>query len=157
MQWRQNEETSQLPNHLSAWNVGFPFRTLTPRTAGKADDKVGSKRGSEVHIIEKRHPFWYTILFVVHSEQDSLIRIFTECTLNSQSCKVSSCGQRWLWSEWAYAQADLSLRRVHITQGTIVDSRYLEFQGTLWDTSRYPYLDISYLQNLGKNYPNIHI
>ena len=26
-----------------------------------------------------------------------------------------------------------------------VDSRYLEFQGTLWDTSRYPYLEISEL------------
>ena len=31
-----------------------------------------------------------------------------------------------------------------------VDSRYLEFQGTLWNTSRYPYLDISDLQNWGK-------
>ena len=31
-----------------------------------------------------------------------------------------------------------------------VDSRYLEFQGTLWNTSRYPYLDISNFQNLGK-------
>ena len=31
-----------------------------------------------------------------------------------------------------------------------VDSRYLEFQGTLWNTSRYPYLDISVLLNWGK-------
>ena len=38
-----------------------------------------------------------------------------------------------------------------------VDSRYLEFQGTLWDTSRYPYLDISDLQNGGKNNSNNHI
>ena len=36
-------------------------------------------------------------------------------------------------------------------------SRYLEFQGTLWNTSRYPYLDISDLQNLGKNESNSHI
>ena len=28
-----------------------------------------------------------------------------------------------------------------------VDPRYLEFQGTLWNTSRYAYLDISELQN----------
>ena len=28
-----------------------------------------------------------------------------------------------------------------------VDSRYLEFQWTLWNTSRYPYFDISDLQN----------
>ena len=31
-----------------------------------------------------------------------------------------------------------------------VDSRYREVQGTLWNTSRYPYLDISDLQNWGK-------
>ena len=28
-----------------------------------------------------------------------------------------------------------------------VDSRYLEVQGTLWNTSRYPYLNTSDLQN----------
>ena len=31
-----------------------------------------------------------------------------------------------------------------------VDSRYLELQGTLWHTSRYPYFDISDLRNWGK-------
>ena len=31
-----------------------------------------------------------------------------------------------------------------------VDSRYLEFQGTLRNTSRYPYLEISELQKWGK-------
>ena len=31
-----------------------------------------------------------------------------------------------------------------------LDSRYLEVQGTLWNTSRYPYFDISDLQNWGK-------
>ena len=31
-----------------------------------------------------------------------------------------------------------------------VDSRYFKVQGTLWNTSRYPYLDISDLQNGGK-------
>ena len=31
-----------------------------------------------------------------------------------------------------------------------VDSCYLEVQGALWNTSRYPYLDISALQNWGK-------
>ena len=31
--------------------------------------------------------------------------------------------------------------------GYTVDSRYLEVQGTLWNTSRYPYLDISDFQN----------
>ena len=31
-----------------------------------------------------------------------------------------------------------------------VDSRYLEFQGAPWNTSRYPYLEISELQKWGK-------
>ena len=31
-----------------------------------------------------------------------------------------------------------------------VDSRYLEVEATLWNTSRYPYFDISDFQNLGK-------
>ena len=37
-----------------------------------------------------------------------------------------------------------------LTYPCTVDSRYLEFQGTLWNASRYPYLDISELQNWGK-------
>ena len=39
----------------------------------------------------------------------------------------------------------------------IVDSRYLEFQETLWNTSRYLYLDISEFQNWRKNNLNNHI
>ena len=31
-----------------------------------------------------------------------------------------------------------------------VDSRYLEIQGIIWNTSRYPYFDISDLRNWGK-------
>ena len=38
-----------------------------------------------------------------------------------------------------------------------VDSRYLEFQGTFWNTSRYPYFDISDLQNRGKTNSITHI
>ena len=34
--------------------------------------------------------------------------------------------------------------------GYTVDSRYLELQGTLWNTSRYPYFDISDLRNWGR-------
>ena len=37
------------------------------------------------------------------------------------------------------------------TCSNTVDSRYLEFQGTLLNTSGYPYLDLSDLQNWGKN------
>ena len=36
-----------------------------------------------------------------------------------------------------------------------VDSHYFEFQGTLWNTLRYPYLDISDLQNWGKKIQTI--
>ena len=38
-----------------------------------------------------------------------------------------------------------------------VDSRYLELEGTLWDTSRYPYFDISDVQNWGKYQSNNQI
>ena len=38
----------------------------------------------------------------------------------------------------------------------ILYSRYLEFQGTLWNSSRYPYLDISDLQNWGKKNNSIN-
>ena len=38
-----------------------------------------------------------------------------------------------------------------------VESRYLEVHWTLWNTSIYPYLDISDLQNWGKNKLNNHI
>ena len=44
----------------------------------------------------------------------SLIRIFTGRILDSQGCKVSSCGQRRPWSDCADAQADLSLRWAHV-------------------------------------------
>ena len=38
-----------------------------------------------------------------------------------------------------------------------IDSRYLEFQGTFRNTSRYPYFDISDLQNRGKTNSINHI
>ena len=38
-----------------------------------------------------------------------------------------------------------------------VDSRYLEVEGTLWNTSRYPYFDISDVQNWGKYQMNNQI
>ena len=40
----------------------------------------------------------------------SLIRVFAVCSVGSKGPKLSSCGQWRLWSEWADAQADLSLR-----------------------------------------------
>ena len=43
----------------------------------------------------------------------SLIRVFAVPSMGSEGHKVSSCGQRKLWSGWANAQADLSLRWAH--------------------------------------------
>ena len=48
----------------------------------------------------------------------SLIRIFTGRIFDSQGCKASPWGQRRLLSDCVDAQADLSLRWTHITEGT---------------------------------------
>ena len=43
----------------------------------------------------------------------SLIRVFAVRSMGSWGPKVSSCGQRRLWSDWENAQANLSLRWTH--------------------------------------------
>ena len=43
----------------------------------------------------------------------SLIRVFAVHSVGSWGPKVSSCGQRRLWSDWANAQAELSLHWAH--------------------------------------------
>ena len=43
----------------------------------------------------------------------SLIRVFAVRSMGSEGPKLSSCGQRRLWSDWADAQADLSPRWAH--------------------------------------------
>ena len=48
----------------------------------------------------------------------SLIRIFTGRILDGQGCRVFSCRQQRLWSDYSDAQADLSLRCVHMSEGT---------------------------------------
>ena len=45
--------------------------------------------------------------------QVSLVRVFAVRSTGSQGPKLSSCGQRRLWSDWADAQAGLSLRWAH--------------------------------------------
>ena len=44
----------------------------------------------------------------------SLIRVFTVCMKKDWVLSYPLSAQRRLWSDWAYAQADLSRRRVHI-------------------------------------------
>ena len=43
------------------------------------------------------------------------------------------------------------------TAKSTVDSRYIEFQGIHWNTSRYPYIDISELKSEENNKLNNHI
>ena len=45
----------------------------------------------------------------------SLIRVFAVRSKDSQGPKASSSGQRRLWSDWAAAQADLSLCWAHMS------------------------------------------
>ena len=45
----------------------------------------------------------------------SLIRVFAVRSMGSLRPKVSSCGQRRLWSHWVDAQAELSLRWAHMS------------------------------------------
>ena len=44
----------------------------------------------------------------------SLIRVFAVRPIDSEGLKLSSCRQLRLWSDWADAQADLTLRWVHM-------------------------------------------
>ena len=44
----------------------------------------------------------------------SLIRVFAVCSMGSLGPKLFSCWYRRLWSDWADAQADLSLLWAHI-------------------------------------------
>ena len=44
----------------------------------------------------------------------NLIIVFDVRSVGRQGPKLSSCGQRKLWSDWADAQADLSLRWAHM-------------------------------------------
>ena len=50
----------------------------------------------------------------------TLIRVFAVRSMSSWGPKVSSCGQQRLWSDWADAKADPSLRWVHSHYGGFV-------------------------------------
>ena len=53
----------------------------------------------------------------------ALIRISIGCILDNEGCKVSSCGERWLWSDWAGAQADLCLPWAHMPECVFLSFR----------------------------------
>ena len=77
---------------------------------------------------------------------DSSSKVFGEHVLNI--CKQSRA--RWGSSFWAVSSGST-------LPSTTVDSRYLEVEGTLWNTSRYLYFDISDFQNWGKDQSNNQI
>ena len=66
-------------------------------------------------ILELQHQKTYLRECVPREDPDqpahscSLIRIFTGHILDNQGCKVSSCTQQRLWSDYSDAQADLRL------------------------------------------------
>ena len=57
----------------------------------------------------------------------SLIKVFAVCLMGSKGPKISSCGQRRLWSDWADDQADLNLRWAHSHFVGFVMSRLIFF------------------------------
>ena len=63
----------------------------------------------------------------------SLIRVFVVRLMDSYGSKLSSCGQRRLWSDWADAQAYLSLRWAHTHLVGFVMSRLIYGMATSQD------------------------
>ena len=65
-------------------------------------------------------------------------------------------GNSFAQTYWIYLQLIYKIveRKTFVSETlqNTVDSRYLEFQGTHWNTSRYPYLDISELREWGKQW-----
>ena len=76
--------------------------------------------------------FWATswqthkMTFVPSEDSDqpghppSLIRVFTVRSMGSLGPNFASGGQSWLWSDWADAQADLSLRWAHKSANNVL-------------------------------------
>ena len=80
---------------------------------------------------------------------------FVMCILSIMVCLPSSCCQYVLWL-WLFLDIFFTIERRHIHYNILkfftytVESHFLLVQGTLWNTSKYPYLDISDWQNWGK-------
>ena len=72
------------------------------------------------------------------------------------SCKTLTSGRSYGRKDGQMEERRKELIFYYILSHT-VDTRYLEFHGTLWNSSRYPYFDISDLQNWGKTNSINHI
>ena len=85
-----------------------------------------------------------------------LLYVYGQTDLSKQCRHRSDAAERGVWSgstlfatHSAILQT-LTVSKMHLLKRNTVEYRYLEFQGTVWNTSRYPYLDISALQNWWK-------
>ena len=73
----------------------------------------------EEEAFEPPHDKTNKMTFVPSEDSDqpghppSLIRVFAVRSVGSLEPSFASGGQRWLWSDWADAQVDLSLRWAH--------------------------------------------
>ena len=75
---------------------------------------------------------------------DGAIHLLLEDTKDCvKECLLGTCWQRMIRSAWVSVQSNQSICYLPDTVQYTVDSRYLEFQGIHWNTSRYPYFDIS--------------
>ena len=126
--WRKHGQTAQpctirsgplLLAYVFAWRLSPEF-LMIHRAKFSTRLIVTIKWGSDLPHSQKT----YLQTWAPSEDSDqpahsrSLIRIFTGRFLDSQVCNVSLCGQRKLWSDCADAQADLSLRWAHISEGT---------------------------------------
>ena len=68
-------------------------------------------------------------------------------SVNNIVTAQTDSNEKWHVNKLLYI---LWLQKAWERKSNTVDSRYLELQGTLWNTSRYPYFDISDLRNRGK-------
>ena len=76
----------------------------------------------------------------------SLIRVFAVCSKASLGPKLSSGGQQRLWSDWADAQADLSLRWAHMPFCWFCH----EMAQLMYMLSKEPIVAFSTLSNIGR-------
>ena len=70
----------------------------------------------EEEAFEPPHDKPNKMTFVPSEDSDQpgrMIRVFAVRSMGSLGPSFASGGQRWLWSDWADAQADLGLRWAH--------------------------------------------
>ena len=91
-------------------NACNPFSPFSP---------IKCKTMLSIYLYEPQHDKTNKMTWAPSEDSDQpghppgLIRAFTVHSKNSQGPKVSSCGQRRLWSDWVDAQANLSLCLAH--------------------------------------------